>query len=509
MRAPVPRVATFVAILALGSAAGATGGDTFGELGANDFRISVNEGTGDPDYDAVDAAVAYNPTADEYLVVWAGHEDCGVFVGENREIFAQRLGGKGPLIGPRIGISRVGPDCDPDYRVFEPAVTYNAIDDEYLVVWSGEDNVGGLVLGELEIFGQLVTGDGILTGPEDFRISDMAGTGSSQFGAASPDVTWNGTANEYLVVWHGDDNVGGLVDNERESFGQRLDGNAAEIGANDFRISDAGGTGDPSFAAVLPAVAWNATDNEYLVVWHGDDNVGGLVLGESEIFGQRLSGNGTALGVNDFRISDMGGTGDGDFVAAAADVIWNATENEYLVVWHGSDNVGGLVAFEAEIFGQRLDANAAEIGANDFRISDAGGTGDPSFAAVSPATAWNAIDNEYLVVWHGDDNVGGLVDGEDEIFGQRLSGNGTALGVNDFRISDTGPQGDPSFAARQPAVAWSGTRDEYLVVWHGDDNVGGLVDNELEIFGQRLGDPLIFADGFESGGTAAWGEVVE
>ena len=53
------------------------------------------------------------------------------------------------------------------------------------------------------------------------------------------------------------------------------------------------------------------------------------------------------------------------------------------------------------------------------------------------------------------------------------------------------------------------SQDQYLVVWHGDDDVGGLVDEELEIFGQRLGEVLIFADGFESGDLGAWDGTVE
>ena len=68
---------------------------------------------------------------------------------------------------------------------------------------------------------------------------------------------------------------------------------------------------------------------------------------------------------------------------------------------------------------------------------------------------------------------------------------------NDFRISDLGGTANVMFAASAAAVTWNATNNEYLVVWDGDDDVGVLVDDEFEIFGQRLGDPTIFADGFE------------
>ena len=224
-------------------------------------------------------------------------------------------------------------------------------------------------------------------GANDFRISDMGGTGDPGYDAWEPAVAYNATDNEYLVVWEGDDDVDGLVDNEYEIFGQRLDATTgAEVGSNDFRISDMGGTGDVTYGALLPAVAYNATDNEYLVVWRGDDNAGGLVNGETEIFGQRLDGaTGAEVGSNDFRISDMGGTGDANYNVYSAAVAYNAADNEYLVVWTGDDNVGGLVDNESEAFGQRLDAaTGAEVGSNDFRISDLGGTGNVDYGAQEP-----------------------------------------------------------------------------------------------------------------------------
>jgi hypothetical protein len=107
--------------------------------------------------------------------------------------------------------------------------------------------------------------------------------------------------------------------------------------------------------------------------------------------------------------------------------------------------------------------------------------------AYEPAIVYNTQGNEYLVVWRGDDNTAPLVDDELEIFGQRLSAaTGAAVGANDFRISDMGPDGDTLYAARRPAVAYLAQSNEYLVVWEGDDNTPPLVESESEIFGQHL-----------------------
>lgn len=123
-----------------------------------------------------------------------------------------------------------------------------------------------------------------------------------------------------------------------------------------------------------------------------------------------------------FRISDMGGTGSVAYRGSFPTVAYNPNENEYLVAWQGEDDAGGLVDGENEIFGQRLDATTgAEIGDNDFPISDMGGIGDPSYDGYEPGVAFSDTGNEYLVVWRGDDNVYWLANDEMEIFGQRIS----------------------------------------------------------------------------------------
>ncbi|MGB5260005.1 MAG: JDVT-CTERM domain-containing protein, partial [Gammaproteobacteria bacterium] len=306
-----------------------------------------------------------------------------------------------------------------------------------------------------------------------------------------------------LVVWGGDDDTAPLVDNEYEIFGQRIDGaTGVELGTNDFRISDMGPDGFVNYRADDPAVAWNETDNEYLVVWRGDDDTGLLVDDEVEIYTQRIDGaTGAEVGTNDFRISDMGST-DGVIIFGASDpaVAWNATDDEYLVVWRGDDDTGTLVDNEFEIFGQRITATTgAEAGINDFRITDMGPQGNVSFTADNPAVTWNAAANEYLVVWEGDDDTGPLVDDEFEIFGRRLNSAGSQLGTTDVQFSDMGIGGDANFDAFSPGMAYNPMRNEFLVVWSGDDDTGPLVDDESEIFGQLFSAIAVVGGGVGGG----------
>ncbi|MEE8525302.1 MAG: hypothetical protein V3T72_15305 [Thermoanaerobaculia bacterium] len=486
------------------------------EIGTNDFRVSETGADGDPDRDASNAAVAYNSTDGEYLVVWQADDPAAGSGDDDFQIVGQRIDAvTGLEIGGQFRISDhvLG---NRDFGAFRPAVAYNSTDNEYLVVWEGDDGVGPLVEGESEIFGQRLDaspGSFGEVGANDFRISSMGVDGNRDFGAFRPAVAYNGTGNEYLVVWEGDDaagtGAGALVEGESEIFGQRLDatpGNFGEVGTDDFRISSMGVDGNRDFGAFHPAVAYNRVDNQYLVVWDGDDDAGPLVEGESEIFGQRLDaspGSFGEVGADDFRISDMGADGNRDFgafhPAVAVDVIFGS----YLVTWEGDDDAAGtgappLVEGEFEIFGQRLDPGGGEEG-TDFRISDMGGDGDRNFGAFRPAVIYQPATSDYLVVWHGNEDLGpspgpgpALALSELEIYGQRLDDEGVEVGDNDFRISDMGwIDGNPAFDAFEPAVVYNPDRYQSLVAWHGDDDTGALVDDELEVY---AGYPGIVAD---------------
>jgi len=475
------------------------------EIGADDFRISSMGGTGDYHYAAAHAAVAYNSVADQYLVVWHGDHNVGGLVNGEKEIFGQLLDSDGHAIGNLdFRISDLGGTGDYEYDAQHPAVAYNSIDNQYLVVWRGDDTTGDLVDEELEIFGQLLDASGNEIGNNDFRISDLGGVGNGHYDAENPVVAYNSTNNEYLVVWEGDDDSGGLVNHEDEIWGQRLAADGSEIGANDFRISDMGGTGDALYQAHDPALAYNSLSNEYLVVWWGDDNVDGVVEGEHEIFTQRLSASGIELGANDLRISDMGGIGTLNFFMAYGPAIaHNSTDNRYLVVWTGEDDTTGLAPGEWEIFGQQLTADGSEIGANDRRISFMGPSMDPEYDAEEPTVTFNKAENQYLVVWHSGDDDDGMVEGEEEVFCQVLDMDSGNAGVNGLRISSMGGTGDHMYNGRRSAAVYNSIANRWLVVWDGVNPVGGMVDNEGEVFGQLL-ELVILRDGFESGDTSMW-----
>jgi large repetitive protein len=172
------------------------------------------------------------------------------------------------------------------------------------------------------------------------------------------------------------------------------------------------------------------------------------------------------------RVSVTGLDGDATVDANNSSVAHNPAANQYLIVWQSGPETG-----ESEIIGRLVDAAGTPLGA-EFAVSDMGPPLGAGFEAETPAVAYNSRRNEYLVVWRGDDDAGPLVDGEFEIFAQRLTAGGDEVGANDRRISTMGPNGDTAYSAEGPAVAYDPTSDQYLVAWEGDDDAGLLVDEE-------------------------------
>ena len=374
------------------------------ELGENDFIII------DADPPAVNGGdsfsslpdVVYNPLTNEYLVTWSRSVS---LVGELIEggIYGQRLDA---ATGAEIGVDdfRIDDPDDPYFSIGKPAVAYNSQLKEYFVVWPGNRLN---VLPEI-LVGQKLDIEGERLGTPITEISDSILLGIDDF-----EIAYNSDHNEYLVVWNGEES--GLRSSLRI---QRLDATTgAEVGPNDARISAI----VDRFARLQPAIVYNATAQEYLVVWVGEPDE----FDDLQIYGQRLSATGVEVGKDDFVISQFGspdGANDGKDPA----IVYNPNDNQYLVTWAVTDRFTGFFPadIEKDAYGQLLDGNTgAEIGINDFRISDYGVDGDPFDDVFSPEVAYNEQNNEYLSIWYGTN-----APEETGIFGQRLSTRGAVIG---------------------------------------------------------------------------------
>ena len=210
----------------------------------------------------------------------------------------------------------------------------------------------------------------------------------------------------------------------------------------------------------LPAVAHNSATDEYLVVWQDT-----RPRTSHSLYVQRVAGSGELL-ASEVVIS----------TAAAADsspsVVWNATEDEYLVFWtdaaSGLDILGQRVASDGQLIGDRLVIMIAD--------------GDQ----IGPIAAWNATANEYLVLW-SDFRTSGAEHTSD-IYGRRLDVDGLAIDSEFAIVQAEGSQSPAS-------LSWDATKLEYQSAWQDSrvawpDGYGRRLTSSGLGAGPSLGCPL-------------------
>lgn len=279
-------------------------------------------------------AVAYNSRHDEFLVVW--ENDRGV----TRDIYARRVASSGDILSWFTVASDAG------HWNYLPDVTYNPVQDEYLVVYTYQ-----VTASDYDIWARRVKWDGSWMSPETPVNQDAA----KQW---YPAVAYNSQSNEYLVVYEND--WGGL----RDIAAQR-------VAANGTLLSWRNIASGPGTTRRLPDVAYNEIRNEYLIAYTYDFPTDG------DIRGKITSANMAMLSAE---IEIVDNTHHQDDVALAAG------PNEYLAIWEDGPNPGYRT-----VYGRRLSAT----GALQPYIPIANHSGE---ACVEPAVAYSHVYG-YMTSW--------------------------------------------------------------------------------------------------------------
>jgi hypothetical protein len=183
-------------------------------------------------------------------------------------------------------------------------------------------------------------------------------------------------------------------------------------------VSDTNPGGDAKPASV----AYDPTNDRFLVAWNGNPDIGSMAPGENEVFAQLVGSDGSLLAPADVRISHLGPDGNANFTPARPSIGFNRFTGQYLLDWSGDNDTEGGVDDESEIWGQAVAADGADVGPSDFRISHDGPDGDINFAAGRPNLAFNPVSCQFMTVWHSGDLANNF-GGDDEkinVFGNLL-----------------------------------------------------------------------------------------
>jgi hypothetical protein len=303
-------------------------------------------------------AVAYSPAQDQYLIVYV-HESSGT----DYDIKAKRLSWNGGLMSEEFVI------IDDADKQWLPAVAYNSVDDEYLVVYNNWW-AGGL----RDIAAQRVrASDGALLSWRNIA-TGAGGDGKSRL---FPDVAYNASRNEYLIAYS--------YEHSASAYDIYATVASANLGtlSSELHIVD-----DADFQ---DRVALAAGPDEYLAVW--EDGPSYVVSPVYRTIGaRRLTGAGTLE-------PPMVIVDETDEVHERPDVgyrgIWG-----YLTTWlfefaYGDENV----------LGRCVRSGQNEPAGGRFAIDDRGGDQDEAALTCAPS-------GDCLVVYQDDWNTGAEIDPE-------------------------------------------------------------------------------------------------
>lgn len=289
-------------------------------------------------------AVAYNWKHDEFLAVWHNSYAVG-----SRDVWGRRFSSAGEPLGNAFLIA-----SDPQKDRATPAVAYDPVNDRYLVVWRHEVSAT-----DWDVFGRLIPWEGPVAGLTEFPIIGWTSNqwtprvvyarGPQEFlvvwanelapfwlingvrvtaasGATvgfpltiahpnghrvNPDVAYNMTRNEYLVVY----------DNGYDISGQRFDLACNPVGAEILIAHWAD-------VETNPAVAASTSADQYLVGWQSDQGAQGV-----HGYVRFVTGNGTMPAGSGPFAADQHQTESAELSIACAVAGPNETGTTYLVSW--------------------------------------------------------------------------------------------------------------------------------------------------------------------------------
>ncbi|MDJ0755159.1 MAG: hypothetical protein QNJ45_16675 [Ardenticatenaceae bacterium] len=301
--------------------------------------------------DNLASAVAYNSRHDEFLVVWENDR------GATRDIYARRVASSGDILSWFTIVSNAG------RWNYLPDVSYNPIQDEYLVVYTYQ-----VTASDYDIWARRVKWDGSWMSPEIPINQDPA----KQW---YPAVAYNSRDNEYLVVY---ENywAGGL----RDIAAQRVAGNGSLLSWRNIATG-------PGTTRRLPDAAYNEVRNEYLIAYTYDFPTNGDIRGKITSFN---------LGLLGAEIDIVNNTNHQD------DVALTAGPNEYLAIWED-----GPMLSDRTIYGRRLTAT----GVLQSYIQIAAHTGE---SCVEPAVAYSDVYG-YMISWR---HISAM--GDWDVFGRQI-----------------------------------------------------------------------------------------
>ncbi len=219
----------------------------YGQLLSATTGVTVNQNLTLPAYYTAVAhpTIASNTQDSQYMIVWIEHTDT------HNKLWCQRLDNQGNLIATPLTVATmIAPDT-------QPQVVYNSSAREYMVVWRDQRWYSPNEFPKTDIYAQRLSANGIpLDNPATTTVDEstmgvnFAISYGNDYIDKDPAIAYHAQRGEYLIAW---ERSGNICLQRVSTDGQLLDASfLLAVGNND------------QFAPVISA---DGTDKSYLVVW--------------------------------------------------------------------------------------------------------------------------------------------------------------------------------------------------------------------------------------------------
>ncbi len=227
----------------------------------------------------------------------------------------------------------------------------------------------------------------------DFQVNENAGPGSAD--KYFPSISTDGNGN-FVITW-GDERNGYYND----IYAQRYSSDGTALGGN-FKVND--DEGSEEWAS--PSISTDG-NGDFVITWNNFRN------GYNDIYAQRYSSDGTALGGN-FKVNDDEGSARQRSPSISTDGNGN-----FVITWEDYRNG------DFDIYAQRYSSDGTALAGN-FKVNDDEGSEDQRSPSISTDGNGN-----FVITWEDYRNNNDYSD----IYAQRYSSVGTALEGN-FKVND-------------------------------------------------------------------------
>jgi hypothetical protein len=314
---------------------------------------------------------------------------------------------------------------------FVPSISMDAAGN-FVIVWYDFRNANW------DIYFQRYNDAGIALGVNT-KVNDDTQDASQEHPSISMDAAGN-----FVIVW--DD----YRNNNYDIYYQRYTSTGGALGVNTKVNDDV-----DSVKQWDPSISMDAAGN-FVIVWIDERNA------DRDIYYQRYSSTGAALGVNTI-VNDDAGNAD----QIAPSILIDVTGN-FVIVWHDFRDTNW------DIYFQRFTSTGTTLGVNT-KVNDDAGTEFQFYPSISMDVVGN-----FVIAWQDFRNINW------DIYYQRYTSTGAALGVNIKVNDDAG-----SMHQKVPSISMEGVGN-FVVVWI--DNRYGQTNSD--IIGQRY-----FSSGNPNGGN--------